>query len=358
MPGILRQRARIGDLMIQKDEWGHSSMKVRVLPYQPHCFAFGGFDLQMLDTLRAVRQAGVDAQPMDVWSRDSKFDILHVWGLSEVHAAAAHWAKKSGKRMVMTALLPYLTPITRLKNAASQLLGRNRTLRNLMSLMDVLVVVNKAQARTAEVIYDVPPDKIVVIPNIIADRYFLSDASGIQFDPGIHDYLICTGNISPRKNQLNLAKAALAGKVPLLLVGPVLSGEEAYAEELARLIAGRDSVRWIAGLPVDSQELLAAYQNSVGFALASHLETQPISALEAAAIGKPLLLADRPWAHQGLYRNACLVNPDSLTAIQEGLETLSKDVKRYTPPMRNLEECRSDRVGQAYVQAYKQALQQ
>jgi len=331
-------------------------MKVRALPYQPHCFAFGGFELQMLEAMRAVQQAGVDARPLDVWSRDAEFDILHVWGLAESQSPAVYWARRSGKRVVMTALLPSLTPAMRVRNLGSRLWGRARALRELVSLLDLLVVVNEAQAETAETMLGAPPDKIAVIPNIVADQYFVSVESGGASGLGIRDYLICTGNVCQRKNQLKLAQAALAAGVPLLLVGPVLVGEEAYAEALGRLIAGRESIRWIAGLPAGSPELLAAYRGSIGFALASYNETQPISALEAAAAGKPLLLADRPWARQSFYRGAHLVDPDSPSTIQAGIERLRLDAARYIPAAEILEQCRGDRVGQAYALAFQQVM--
>src|SRR4051812_48074208 len=84
-------------------------MKVRVAPLQPHCFAFGGFELQMLDALEAARRAGVAIQQLDPWSRDDAFEIVHVWGLETANASLVMWAKRAGKKVVLTALLPYLT---------------------------------------------------------------------------------------------------------------------------------------------------------------------------------------------------------------------------------------------------------
>lgn len=332
-------------------------MKVRVLPYQPHCFAFGGFEVQMLDAMRAAKQAGIDIQPLDTWSQDADFDILHVWGLGEMHYPAAYWAKKSGKRVVMTALLPSLSSKIRLRDFAFRLLGRNRTLHEIVSLLDLLVVVNESQADTAKSLYRIPSAKIAVIPNIVAGPYYEPTEPDTAFDPGVRDYLICVGNVAPRKNQLKLTQAALAVGVHLLLIGPVLAGEEAYANTLSKLIKGQESVRWIEeGLPIGSSELVAAYRGSIGFALASHNETQPISALEAAVSGKPLLLADRPWARQSFYSGAHLVNPDSLSSIQAGIAQLCSSVGEQTQLSGILEQCRSPQVGLAYAQAYKQVM--
>jgi glycosyltransferase involved in cell wall biosynthesis len=328
-------------------------MKVRVLPYQPHCFAFGGFEVQMVDAMRAVREAGIDIGPLDTWRRDADFDVLHVWGLGEMHYPAVYWAKKSGKRVVMTALLPALNTKTRLRNVATRMLGRNQTLRELVSLIDLLVVVNESQAATAKQLFGVPEKKIVEIPNIVDDRYYDANEPSTAFDPTLRNYIICVGNVTPRKNQLRLAQAALAAGVPLLLIGGVLVGEEAYGSALRRLIAQRGSVCWLdQGLPTGSSELVAAYRGSIGFALVSHDETQPISALEAMVSRKPLLLSDRPWARQHLYRGAALADPHSLSSIQAGIELLRESTDRPQQPADTLECCRSRRVGISYAQAY------
>src|SRR3569623_2271318 len=57
------------------------NMRVKFFPWQPHCFAFGGFDMQMLDTLDSIKNVGVDASKLDIWSRDNNFDIIHLWGV-------------------------------------------------------------------------------------------------------------------------------------------------------------------------------------------------------------------------------------------------------------------------------------
>ena len=337
-------------------------MKIRVLPHQPHCFAFGGFEIQMLDALKAAKEAGADVQPLDVWSRDSDFDILHVWGFEASHLPAIYWAHRSGKRVVMTALLGYFDSFSlanRLRKFGSRVLGRSRALREISSYLDLLVVLNEAQADVATNYYDIPRSKITIIPNIINEDYFNlnGDILSRTVEHKVNNYILCTGNICKRKNQLALTEAALSARTSLLLVGPVLAGEEEYGNALTKLIAGQESVRWIAGLPQGSHELLAAYRGCIGFALPSYIETQPISALEAAAAGKPLLLADLPWARQSFYQGAYLSDPDSPSAIKHGIECLRQSPTSFIPPKVILERCRSTEVGAAYAQAYARAAQ-
>lgn len=309
----------------------------------------------MLSVLKAARMSGVDAMPMDIWSRDANFDVLHVWGLDIAHYPVVNWARKSGKRVVMTALLPYLTAKRRLRHVASLLVGADRLRRDLLNMVDLLVVVNEAQAETACRMLGIQPENIAVIPNIIEGPYFerqtpASAASG----PGDR-YVLCAGNVCMRKNQLNLAKACLAVQCSLLLIGDVLPGEEGYGDAIARLIEGRASIRWLLGMPAASSHLVEAYQHCTAFALPSHEETQPISLLEAAAARKPLLIADRVYARQKYYRNARLVDPRSEKSIEQGLRSVLAEPTRYIPPMEFLEECHSEVVGAAYKRAYEMA---
>ena len=308
----------------------------------------------MLSALRAAQHAGVDIRPLDVWSRDADFDILHVWGLEISQGLAVRWARKSGKRVVMTALLPYITIPHRLYYMLSSLCGTVKLRRELLRDVDALVVVNDLQAEAAQHLLRVPQHLLHVIPNIVEPVFFQNSSEAIPRDWHCKsDYILCAGNICARKNQVNLAQAALSLGCRLLVVGDVLAGEEAYGDALARTIQGQDTVSWVPGVPSSSPELVALYRNCVGFALPSFKEQQPISALEAAAVGKPLLLGDRPYARQRYYRNARLVDPASVASIKEGLRDILGRSQAHIPPAQFLSECTRNRVGEAYSNLYK-----
>jgi glycosyltransferase involved in cell wall biosynthesis len=332
-------------------------MKVRVLPCQPHSLVFGGFEIQMLSVVDAVRELGVDVAPLDVWSQDGAFDILHLWGLEDAHLPSVMWGRLAGKRIVMSVLLPYVTPKALARNLAGRMLGIKRIQRKLLSLVDRLVVVNREQGKTAERLLGFPGERISIIPNIIEDMYFKGEEeAGLSEDFGIDNYIVCTGNICRRKSQLMLAQAAIDMRIPLLIVGRVLTGEEDYSDALGRLIRNSSNVRWVAGLPPHSHALRAAYRKSAAFVLVSVDETQPISALEAAAMGKPILLSDSPWARQSFYRGAYLVNPRSFESIKDGIRRVMNQPDRFTVRPEELEQCRRRSVGKAYAEAYAQTM--
>jgi len=233
-------------------------------------------------------------------------------------------------------------------------LGLKRNQLKILSMVDLLVVVNEEQARTASLLFGIESDRIAIIPNIVEDIYInRSKNKDININLDIDKYIICTGNICKRKNQLLLAQAAIEENIPLLIIGHSMPGEDAYANKLSQMIAKSKNVQWIKGLPAQSQQLLAAYDRSIGFALLSTDETQPISALEAAMLGKPLLLSEKSWAKQELYQNACLVNPFSLKHIKYGLKQIVNHTTKFGTPQHILEKCTRNNVGKSYAEAIK-----
>src|SRR6185437_15107033 len=102
-------------------------MKIRFVPAQPHCFTYGGFDIQMHRTIEVLRTRGIDARPLDFWSRNLDFDIIHLWGFDTgAHMTTARFAKAYGKNVVLTPLVQYLTTRARLRFVGAWVQGEAR----------------------------------------------------------------------------------------------------------------------------------------------------------------------------------------------------------------------------------------
>lgn len=300
-------------------------MKVKYYPYQPHCFAFGGFDMQMLNALDSVTKMGIDVSKLDVWSRDNDFDIIHLWGIGPSNYHIIDWAKKAGKKVVATVLLPYYDTIRlKLSHYKHFLSTSNKQNLHYYSLIDKIVVVNELQSAVLEKYYRVNSVKIEVIPNIVEAKYFVKPNIDFSEKYGIDNYVLCTGNICSRKNQYNLILACINLNLNLVLIGKIHEGEDSYAEKLNLLIEYNTNIKWIKELPKASEDLVAAYNNCSVFALPSKDETQPISALEAVAIQKPLVLMDKKYAHQSFYTGAVLCKSESVFHIEEALKNALK----------------------------------
>jgi glycosyltransferase involved in cell wall biosynthesis len=319
-------------------------LKIRVVPAQPHCFAYGGFDIQMHRTLEVLALLGVDAKPLDFWSRDNDFDIMHFWGFdTDQHLTTARFARLYGKKIVLTPLLQYLTPRAWLRYAGALVEGTARRRIALGRLVDRFLVVNEEQGETLRWLYRVPAAKIEVIPTILDDRFFEPYPQVAALADGFKDFMLCAGNICARKNQLKLAQAAIETGTPILFAGDVGGGEEAYSEQFQRLIAPHAFLRWNRWMAWP--ELLQAYRVARGVVLPSFEEQQPTTGLEAAALGKPLMLGRLPYARQKFYRGAFLAEPASVQQIGKGLKALAATPDRFVPPRAMAEECRASKVG-------------
>lgn len=326
--------------------------KIRVLPLQPHCFAFGGFELQMINAMKLVQDVGVDIAPLDIWKREADFDILHLWGLELQHRNTVMWAHLMGKKILVSTLVSYPSLISRLRYVASSLIGPARLRKPMLAQINGITVVNRQQKQFLVNTINFPSEKVFVIPNVVEDIFFDVPKSAESFQLDIENYVICAGNICKRKNQLALVKACIKIGVPLLLVGHVLNGEENYGRAVNDAMANNSNIRWIKGLMPGSAQLAVAYGRAAVFVLPSFNETQPISALEAAAARKPLVLADRPYSKQEFYANAVLTNPDSVNSIASAIAKALDHPDAYCPPAAVIEKCRQNKVGAAYLAAY------
>lgn len=330
---------------------------VRVVPFQPHCFAFGGFELQMIGAMKSAHDAGANIAPLDFWRREADFDVLHFWGLELQHRNTVMWAHLARKKILLSALVNYPNWNTWLRYIASFVIGPARLRKPMLAQIDGITVVNRQQKQFLVNTVGFPKEKVFVVPNIVDDIFFSASESADGLVLDIDNYVICTGNICRRKNQLALVKACRKIGVPLLLVGQVLTGEEDYGRAVADAMANSSGIRWIKGLTPGSAQLAAAYRRAVVFALPSFGEQQPISALEAAAARKPLVLADLPSSKQEFYANAVLTNPDSIDAIASAIGKALDRPDAYCPPIAVIEECRKDKVGASYSAIYQKLSQ-
>lgn len=326
-------------------------IKVKFFPLQAHSLAFGGFEIQMLTLLENLQKySDVNAEKIDVWSRDNVYDVAHFWGLEGANFNNIFWAKNNNKKVVITVLLSYYEKfVSIMYDKVSKYIGPKKIGLEILSMVDAVVVVNDLQQDIARRIFKVPYEKVHIIPNIIHDNFFYKSKDPIT----VKDYILCTGNICQRKNQLNLVKACIRLKKELIIVGKVLPGEEDYGNMVDELAVANSNIIWIKGLEQNSKDLIKLVQECRVFALLSKSETQPISVLEVIGYGKQLLLSDKKFAYQSYFNKAKKINPDSLDSICKGIESVYSNPNLYKADEKLVTQLTGETVALQYEELYK-----
>jgi glycosyltransferase involved in cell wall biosynthesis len=159
------------------------------------------------------------------------------------------------------------------------------------------------------------PDRLCVTPNGIAPPD-LSDAR--QRDDTkraeANAPFVCAGAIGPRKNQLNLVKAFrhLAGE-RLLIIGQPSPGNASYERAVRRAAGTNVELRG----PVPHAEMSAILAGAKALLQPSFIETPGLSAMEAAAHGTPIVVADVAPVREYFGNLAHHCYPDSPGSIAE-----------------------------------------
>lgn len=131
-------------------------------------------------------------------------------------------------------------------------------------------------------------------------------------------YVCCIGAIGPRKNQLNLIRAANLLGIPLVIVGKVSSGSEAYGQYVRR--KAKENVRFIDYCEQDI--VFQIMKKSNGHIQPSYIETPGLVSLEAAALGCGIAVSDTGPVKEYFGDKALYVDPYDYKSIAVGMEKL------------------------------------
>jgi len=285
----------------------------------PFCLAHGGFQIQIEQTARALRESGVDVDYLRWWDDAQTGDVIHYFGRpDEVYAGLA---QQKGLKLVIADLLTELGSRSRplrvlqkaLTESARTVLPPAFTARmgwRAFAMADAMIALTEWEAALMAEMFRAPRDRIHVVPNGV-EEVFLQSAPQTR-----ERWLVCTATITARKRVLELAEAAVTAQTPVWIIGQPYSKSDPYGQRFEALAARhRDWIRY-EGAIHDRARLAEAYRRARGFVLLSTKESLSLSALEAAACGCPLLLTDLPWARTvfGEHANYCPVASATQTA--------------------------------------------
>lgn len=294
---------------------------MRVILDHPHPFllSHGGFQIQIEQTLTALREANVDADHLRWWDDSQAPDIIHYFGRPSI--PYVNLAKKKGIRVVMAQLLTGLGSRSRktlaLQKAAiaAARLGlpemvTGRFAWDVFGKVDAAIALTPWEAYLMGYVFGAPSGKLHVVPNGVEQVFLKSEPAARG------KWLVCTATVTERKRVLELAQAAVRAQTPLWIIGKPYSDSDPYAQRFLAVAQDNPQTIRFEGAISDRARLALVYREARGFVLLSTMESLSLSALEAAACECPLLLSDLPWARTTFKENAsyCPITTSARTA--------------------------------------------
>ena len=297
----------------------------------------GGGETQLRAMVRALPEAGVEAQLWRPWEQDwSSTDCLHLFGSEPEHLLVTEAARQRKLPVVLSPIAWFdLASIWRepwsfgrrtlacgkfAVRAALPALPSWR--RRLYHAVDLLLPNSQAEAEQLIRYFQVSPERIRIVPNGAERRFASASAEAFAALVGCRDFILYAGRIEPRKNQLAFLRAMEGIVVPIVVLGSPVPGHKAYYDECRR-VAGRN-VQFVAGLDHHDPLLASAYAACGCLVLTSWYETPGLVALEAAMTGTPLVLPSGGCAREYFGDLARYVSPGDSAGIRRAvLDALS-----------------------------------
>ena len=331
-------------------------MKIAFDCHVPFSFAHGGVQIQVEQTMAALKDRGVEVRPLPWWDDSISPDLIHFFGRPAL--SYARLVKQKRIKLVVADLLtsqgsrsawqrlPFLIICFLDRLVGGKL--RKKLGWSVYDLADACICLTPWEASLVRNMYGARHARIAVVPNGV-EQIFLEDRG----NPVREEHLVTTVTITPRKRVVEMVRAAALARVKLRVIGKPYHPQDAYY--LLFLQALQEARPWVeyVGPIEDRAQLAEEYRKAAGFVLLSAMESQSLSALEAAACGCPLLLSDLPWARSSFGGEASYA-PIASNKITAGL------LQRFTEGIADAPKVTRvpswDNVGGRLAQIYNEAM--
>jgi glycosyltransferase involved in cell wall biosynthesis len=336
--------------------------KVKVLFDHPNPFllAHGGFQTQIEQTKKALEASGVEVEWLRWWDDQQKGGLIHYFG--RPHPVYIRQAQSKGIKVVMSELLTGLgsrSGIARkaqkiFMTVAKNVLPKEFTARlswEAYQMVDACIALTAWEKKLMVEMFGAKPEQVYVVPNGVEEVFFRDLGSRAQNPKS--KYLVCTATITERKRVVELAEAAMMAQVPVWIIGEPYSKEDPYCRKFLSIVRKAGEIVRYEGGVSDRSTMATIYHNALGFVLLSSMESLSLSALEAAAGGCRLFLADLPWARSSFGTMATYSRLGSKKEEAQNLRAFYQDIEKAPKPP---SPCRWADVGKQLCKIYEDLL--
>ena len=272
----------------------------------------GGGEIQLMAYYKYLNMGDTKINLMDSWGpKFGEQNIVHYFSCMGGSIHLCRFIKELGIPLVISSSL-WITPSTKNLYPADEI-------RMQLELADRIVTNSQLESNAISETLGIEIDRFYTVYNGL-DPAFLCRPSPEIFKEAQRissPFILCVGNIEPRKNQVSLAKAMQKFRDHrLVLIGHVRDSE--YLDQtLGAGLPGQ--VVYVGPLPHDSVALRSAYQACDAFCLPSTLETPGLAALEAAAQGRPLAVTEVGSTREYFGEAVAYLQPDEPDSIAEAI---------------------------------------
>jgi glycosyltransferase involved in cell wall biosynthesis len=172
---------------------------------------------------------------------------------------------------------------------------------------------SRATAAQVHTCYNVPPERIAVVPDAVDRHLFGCDEPATPVDP---PYVLSVISLSPHKNIEAMIEAFTRARVrsrlphELHLIGMAGTDPSPVTAAIERAVGAGVPVRYLG--VVTDDVLAAAYRGASLFVFLSKIEGFGLPPLEAMAGGIPVVASNTSSIPEVCGEAACLVSPDDV----------------------------------------------
>lgn len=302
----------------------------------------GGLQVQIRETLLALREAGCEARLFDANSeRLADYDVVHVFAVINGNERIVEAALDAGLPVVISSVLhpPFnrwdamraraATKITR-RLSKWQFTTTYELTRRALHIAQRVIALGQAERELLITGYGVHTDRIREIPNGIAERFFSAASQLFRAKTCLTGpFLLHVSSVTPYKNPLSSAKIAARVGLPLVLIGPIARKYQEYLNRCRQ--EATYGFQYLGALPAESDFLASAYAAASVLLLPSRSEVMPLVVLEALAAGTPAIVTSNTSMQvNGAGPALTVLDPDELDGWVRTVERLF-----HNPPHRS-----------------------
>lgn len=258
----------------------------------------------------------------------SDANLIHMMGYwSVLNFWIARYARRLGVPYVISpaGALPPIGRSRVLKFVFHALIGKE-----VLKHAAKIIAITPLEAKQLEV-FGINKSRIQIVPNGVPEHFFLPVPSVELLKRTIADtpYVLFIGRLNPIKGPDLLLEAYRQTDLPARGIHLVIAGPDEGMQASLKATVEKFDLSKLVHMPgyLDNTAKQVAYSNCLFLAITSRSEAMSLVALEAAAIGRPVLLTSCCGFDEVEQIGGGVISPITVPGIANGLSKLAKLTK-------------------------------